>query len=88
MWHWANAHAHTEEDRAKLADALRPPVLDVEQPRPAAAAANGGHHPGLAPPGIPAPTWWKGDRAAFRTSVQAAGDLGYKGAGIPAGRRR
>jgi hypothetical protein len=30
------------------------------------------HTPGLAPKHIRPPAWWKGDRAAFRSSVKAA----------------
>ncbi len=34
------------------------------------------HTPGLAPTNIPAPSWWKGNRAAFRSSVRAGQQLG------------
>lgn len=34
-----------------------------------------GHVPGLAPRNIRPPSWWRGDRGAWSTSVQAARDL-------------
>lgn len=93
MWHWANEvlvprdplDPTVERDaRQRLVDAITPPVR-VEPARPERAASNGSngaHHPGLAP-SFRAPSWWKGDRAAFSTSVQAAADLGYRGKGLP-----
>jgi len=35
-----------------------------------------GHVPGLARRDIRPPSWWKGDRAAFRSTVQAGRELG------------
>jgi len=48
------------------------------------------HVPGTAPAWIRKPSWWKGDRAAFRSSVSAAeqlGELGAAGAADELGRR-
>jgi hypothetical protein len=64
------------EDRAKLVDALegaeragnRPPVTKADRGKP--------HHPGTTPPGIPVPSWYRGDRAAFHSSVAAGRELG------------
>lgn len=48
----------------------------VPPPVTSAAGVEPGHVPGLAPRNIPAPSWWRGDRAAFRSMVQAGKDLG------------
>jgi hypothetical protein len=66
VWHWASFGAD-DERRAKLLDALVEPVVTGNgQP----------HHAGLAPPNIPRPDWYKGDHAAFASSVRAASQLG------------
>ena len=96
MWHWATSSVPVDpfdpsvaaDARQRLADALVEPVPVEPTARPERAASHGStapRHPGLSP-GFRAPSWWKGDRAAFATSVQAAGDLGYKGTGIPTAR--
>jgi hypothetical protein len=65
------------EDREKVDDLLMdaagfslvgpPPQAILGQAAPAAR-----HIPGTAPKHIRAPSWWKGDRAAFRSSWRAA----------------
>lgn len=53
-----------------------PSLADVVEEAPAPVGPHGEHIAGTAPPGIPPPPWWRGDRAAFRSSVAAAGALG------------
>lgn len=64
----------TTEQRAELLDKLVEPAQVVVT----TVAAEVEHHPGLAPPNIPRPSWYKGDRAAFQSSTQAATDLGVR----------
>jgi hypothetical protein len=76
VWAWAYGGTYDKDARQKLRDAVeqaelagnRPPVRPEDRGKP--------HHPGTTPPGIPVPSWYKGDRAAFRTSVRAAQELG------------
>lgn len=88
IYHWglrnADADQRAEVDAA-LADAAD---LDLT-----AQPVEPEHVPGTAPRHIRPPSWWKGNRAAFRSSVAAAAQLGEPVAkGMPeaggAGRRR
>lgn len=86
MWSFMTENATAEqraELEAKLADAAD--LVDDRRPaarQPARVPAGGprrpdpAHVPGLAPRHIPAPSWWRGDRAAYRSSVAAAEELG------------
>lgn len=76
VWHWASRNADAEQ-RAKLLDSLEPPRLVLVSPSDDTPVA---HHPGLAPPNIPRPDWYKGDHQAFQSSVKAAQDAGLVGA--------
>lgn len=64
----------TPETRALVDDALSDTTATAPTPRRAAGPSR--HVAGLAPPNIPAPSWWRGDRAAFATSVAAGQQLG------------
>lgn len=76
MWAWAYGSTYDKDARQQLRTAVeqaevvgnRPPVVAADRGRP--------HHPGTTPPGIPVPSWYKGDREAFRSSVQAGRELG------------
>lgn len=71
----ATADARAEVD-TQLAAAG---ALVVDRPperQPDRATAQARHVPGTAPAWIRPPSWWKGDRAAFNTSVAAAEQLG------------
>jgi hypothetical protein len=43
--------------------------------RPGTAREQRRHHPGLAPPNIRPPKWWRGDDHAFHSSVKAMGEI-------------
>lgn len=78
----------TPEGRAEL-DAALDNAADAYADRPVVPhgpqqAAVAEHVPGLAPRNIPAPSWWKGDRGAWRSSVQAARDLDEPAAALAA----
>jgi hypothetical protein len=71
----------TAESKRELDDALAAAAnLDVAAaPRLAPATPEqqqAEHVPGTAPRWIKPPDWWKGDRAAYRSSVKAADQLG------------
>lgn len=56
-------------------------LIGVDAPAPVATTApiqqhQARHIPGLAPTTIRPPSWWRGNRAAWSTSVQAARELG------------
>jgi hypothetical protein len=52
-----------------------PSLADVMEQAPTPTTPEGEHIPGTAPPNIPPPRWWRGNRAAFQSSVGAASDL-------------
>lgn len=65
----------TPEGRQLVDDALTDTaVAEVDAAAPARPA--GRHVAGLAPANIPPPSWWRGDRAAFSSSVAAGQQLG------------
>jgi len=71
----------TPESRSVVDDALsdNPSGVDITADGPVVRTASrpdGRHVPGLAPASIPPPDWWRGDRAAFSSSVAAGQQLG------------
>jgi hypothetical protein len=77
--HWVE-HL-TAESREVVDDALsdNPSGIAMAGNTPVvrtAARSDGKHVPGLAPANIPAPSWWRGDKAAFSSSVAAGQQLG------------
>lgn len=82
IYHWRVRNASAEQ-RAEVDDLL----IDAGRLDLTEAPAAAGHVPGTAPSFRP-PSWWKGNRAAFRSSVAAAQQLGEPAAmGEPGGRR-
>lgn len=79
LYHWTVRHMDADQRKdfdAALADA----AADHATPAPTT-AGNGQrpaprHVPGLSRHDIRPPSWWKGDRAAWRSSVKAAEQLG------------
>lgn len=71
MYHYL-VRGLTPESRATIDDVMAGTPIDA----PAPAAASGRHVPGTAPTNIPAPSWWRGNRAAFSSSVAAGQQLG------------
>jgi hypothetical protein len=62
---------HDMLDRAAdMFDSPAPPAVT------SAAGSTPGHIAGLAPVNIRPPSWWRGDRAAFRSMVAAGKELG------------
>lgn len=76
MWSWAYGNTWDKDDRQKLRDAVEQAEVVGRRPRVHRADRGQPHHPGTTPPGIPVPSWYNGDRAAFASSVQAARQLG------------
>lgn len=52
------------------------PTAPLRAPGRAPRGRDGRHVPGTAPDHIPPPSWWKGDTAAFMSSVGAGQQLG------------
>lgn len=88
MWH-ASMRGLTEEQRAEVMDAIaeapRPVARAAARPGRAAPVTDLGQEratrgrstvPGTATHGIRPPSWWKGDRAAWRNGIRAGLDLG------------
>lgn len=84
LWRFMTMNA-TAEQRADMEQALANAATVTElRPRPQAPAvpeptrptADADHVPGLAPRHIRPPSWWRGDRAAYRNSVNAGEELG------------
>jgi hypothetical protein len=73
VWAWAYGNTWKEEDRKAMRDAID----QAERPRVVVRREDRGkpHHPGTAPPGIPMPSWYKGDKGAFNSSVRAGIEL-------------
>lgn len=65
----------TPESRQLVDDAMADAVV-AEVTAPAPGRPAGRHIAGLAPGHIPPPSWWRGDRAAFSSSVAAGQQLG------------
>jgi hypothetical protein len=67
-----------ERDRrsGRRPTAARPAAQPMGPGQRAPRGKDGQHVPGTAPDHIPAPSWWRGDRAAFRSSVAAGQQLG------------
>lgn len=86
IYHWLRERLD-EDGRAQMDDALADAdrVELVVRTAPAAAPQRR-HVPGTAPPGIRPPSWWKGDRAAFRSSQQAMSDITRRDLAGAAGR--
>lgn len=79
LYHWTVRNMDTDQREsfdALLADAA------ADHAEPSLAPAGNGqrpaprHVPGMSRRDIRPPSWWKGDRAAWRSSVKAAEQLG------------
>jgi hypothetical protein len=76
IYYWSVRGADAES-RADLDDALvQAGRIDLTARWTQAAQPPAEHVPGTAPRHIRAPSWWKGNRQAFRSSVKAAQQLG------------
>lgn len=87
LWHWVSRDAGTERRQElldSLSDAAGAYAIDTPA-RPATAPHSGSRGPlvrgravipGTSTHGIRPPSWWKGDRAAWRSSIRAAEELG------------
>jgi hypothetical protein len=76
VYHWAS-RGYDEDQRARLDELLTgaDPVIEVAA-TVTAPPAQARHVPGLAPPNMRAPSWWRGDRAAWSNTIKAGLELG------------